>query len=217
MNRSSWINVEAAFEFLLEELEAELAHIERVGTRGLTAHEHDRARAFSELAIAATGFRREVRALRCKWQKKADWIGEVERKYGIDADWRSQDRLNRVVRTPLADYVDPILGAIHAVGGVAQTADLARAIPRLMQDVLRPADEEALDSAAGVPRWRNALAWARRDMVDDGWLAPGVPPNVWQATEAGLWRHECSVLEAGVSDEETVGRTLAPSSKGGGP
>lgn len=207
MNQKSWINMNAAFEFLLEELEAELAHMENVAGRALQTHRHDWAREFSELATVVTDFRNEVRNLQKQWQERAAWIEESEDKFGVAAEWRAASRYVQEPRTPLADYFDPLLQAIHRLGDAARTEELARALPELMQGVLTDADRQPLAALPRIPRWRNALVWALRDMVADGWLEPaaaGTPADVWRATEGGQWRRECAALDRGPWQPEPV-------------
>ena len=200
MKPNASININSAFEFLLEELETELAHMEQVAGRALQAHRHDRAREFSELATVVTDFRNEVRGLQKQWQERAAWIEDSENKLGVLAEWRTESRYAQQPRTPLAEYFDPVLQAIHRLGDSARTDELARAIPELMPGVLTDADREPLAPVPGIPRWRNALVWALRDMVADGWLEPaaaGTPAEVWRATEGGQWRRECAALDSG--------------------
>lgn len=217
MSPKSWINIEAAFEFLLEELEAELAHMDRIGVHSLKAHEYDDARDFTDQAAIVTDFRNDVRALRRKWQERAYWIEERENKLGIQAAWRQEYRLNRELRTPVAEYFDPVLAAVQLAGGAGGTDEIARQIPKLMKTLLKPADHEPLASVPTTPRWRNALLWARRDMVADGWLEPDTPSDVWQATEAGQWRRECAALERNAPPEAPAGSVPVLDSKGGSP
>ena len=217
MNATSWINVEAAFEFLLEELETELAHMERVGTRSLKVHEHAHAREFTDWAADVTAFRDEVRALRRKWQEEAGWIGEAEQKLGLAAEWRNHDRMHRELRTPASAFCEPILAAIHALGDSARTDELIREVPELMPAALQPADEEPLPCDENMPRWRNTLLWALRDMVADGWLPRDTPPDVWRATEGGQWRRECAALAHSGRPDDSASEVAAPIAQGGAP
>lgn len=62
------MNVASAVELLLEEIEAEIDFINRVGARAFEARDYDKARQALERAGTLTAFRDKVAALRKEWE-----------------------------------------------------------------------------------------------------------------------------------------------------
>jgi len=61
-------NVIAAFDMLLEEIEAEIEFVNRVGARSFEGRDYDKARQAPERAAQMTGFRDKADALRREFE-----------------------------------------------------------------------------------------------------------------------------------------------------
>ena len=68
MIEKSPTNVVAAFDMLLEEIEAEIEFVNRLGARALEGRDYDKARQALERAAQMTGFRDKADALRREWE-----------------------------------------------------------------------------------------------------------------------------------------------------
>jgi len=91
-------NVVAAFEMLLEEIEAEIDFVNRVGARAFEARDYDRAKEALERAAQVTGFRDKADALRREWE---NLFAREEEQEGTEAHAarRNLGRLRRGLRT----------------------------------------------------------------------------------------------------------------------
>ena len=64
-------NVPAAFEMLLEEIEAEIDFQERLGAKAFERHDHDTARKAADRAVQALAFKDKVASLHKEWESSA--------------------------------------------------------------------------------------------------------------------------------------------------
>lgn len=176
-------NVYAAFELLLEELEAEVEFTNSVGAKAFESRNYDRAKEALERAGALVAFRDKVAALRREWDAiAASEADDDEETKGLR---RNLGRLRRGVRTREEAYVLPILRALVEKGGSARLNAVLDRVGELLKGVLKDADLLPLASDKDMPRWRNAAQWARCAMVKDGLLKPDSPRGVWEITDAG--------------------------------
>lgn len=178
-------NVFAAFEILLEEIEAEIDLLIKDGDKALMGRDLDGAREAIERAAQATTLRDKVVALRKEWEtltvahkgKKAEEIIHTER--------RNMGRLQRGLRTPETAYYQPILKALNESGGSARMNDVLVKVEQSMRGILKQVDYEPLASDPEMLRWRNTAQWARNSMVKEGLLKPDSPKGIWEITDAG--------------------------------
>ncbi|MDA0237719.1 MAG: hypothetical protein O3B03_04320, partial [Proteobacteria bacterium] len=112
-------SVVAAFEMLLEEIEAEIEFVNRVGARSFEARDYDRAKEALERAAQVSSFRDKTDSLRREWESLFASEDDDE---GTEAhaDRRNLGRLRRGLRTREEAYFRPILEALQALGGSAQ-------------------------------------------------------------------------------------------------
>jgi restriction system protein len=93
--------------------------------------------------------------------------------------------------TPQQAYVLPILQVLEEMGGSGNVAEVVDRVGEILSDTLTELDLGQLASRKQV-RWRNAAAWARNKMKEEGLLADHSPFGVWEITEQGrayLRRH----------------------------
>ncbi len=179
-------NVSSAFEIMLEEIEAEIDLLTRIGARAFENRELgkvDEARAQAEKVMA---FRDAIAALRKEWDaiSGAPAVEDEE----AQAERRNLGRLRKGLRTPEAAYYLPILKALVELGGSAKMQAVLDKVYQAMKPVLKDVDHEPLASDPDMPRWRNSAQWARNTMRQEGLLKDDSPHGIWEITEAGRAR-----------------------------
>lgn len=165
---------------LLEEIEAEINFVNRIGSKAFEADDYERAREVLEQAAQVTAFRDKVDTLRQEWTSLANQ--RVEDK---DSERRNPGHLRRGLRTPLSAYYQPILQALDEFGGSAPMSKVLERVRQIMQGVLRDVDFEPLSSHPDILRWNNGAQWARYSMVKEGLLKSDSPRGVWEISTAG--------------------------------
>src|SRR5260370_23694846 len=88
-------NVFAAFEILMEEIEAEVDLINKVGTRAMERRDYDEAREAIERAAQVTAFRDKIASLRKEWKTLAKAQGDKAEEEMIPFKRRNLGRLQR--------------------------------------------------------------------------------------------------------------------------
>jgi hypothetical protein len=177
-------NVDAAFEILLEEIEAEIDLINRVGARAFQVRDYDKAKEALERAAQVTSFRDKADALRREWGNLFACDGEEE-DAEAHAERRNLGRLRRGLRTRQEAYYRPILEALESLGGSAPVTEVLDHVLQSMKGVLKDVDYEPLASLPDVPRWKNTAQWARNAMVKEGLLRSDSPRGVQHLHAAG--------------------------------
>jgi len=177
-------NVSAAFEMLLEEVEAEIDFVNSVGARAFQGRDYDRAKEALERSGALTAFRDKVASLRKEWDQMAA-AAEREEDEETRVERRNLGKLRKGLRTPAEAYYEPILRALRDMGGSGQVADVLDRVGRIMKSVLKDVDYQPLASNPDNLRWRNAAQWARASMVTDGLLKDDSPRGTWEIADKG--------------------------------
>jgi len=93
-------NVSAAFEILLEEIEAEVDFVNRIGARAFEGREHEKAREALERVAALTAFRDKVAALRKEWDAMAAAADRAEDEETRSAIWAAYPRASARPKRP---------------------------------------------------------------------------------------------------------------------
>jgi len=178
-------NVQAAFEMLLEEIEAEIDFVTGVGAKAFEKRDFDRAKEALEHAGKLTGFRDKAVALKKEWDGFT--VIEVDEEDRKTAQKQRQNfgRLKRGIRTRTEAYYVPILQVLSQMGGSGKVADVLDRVGKKMKGVLKKADYEPLASSPDNLRWRNAAQWARNSMVNEGLLKKDSPRGVWEISDMG--------------------------------
>src|SRR5688500_13686230 len=120
MARKIPLDVDAAFELLLEEIEAVANAFVRRSTAALEAREFDGARMMIDRVEVLTRCRQKVDAVRHEWEQ-LDLLpdDDVEPVPTESAPRSVTGRLARGMRTREAAYYQPILQALSEMGGTA--------------------------------------------------------------------------------------------------
>jgi len=175
-------NVEAAFEILLEEIEAEIHFVDGVGAKGFEARDYERAKEALEQAATLTAFREKVTTLIREWKG----LEARQAQYGAAKGTRRDlGRLGRGLRTPEEAYTGPILSTLSEMGGRGEAADVLPLVEKKMKGILKKVDYQPVASDQDTPRWRNGARWARNSMVNDGLLKADSPRGIWEISDAG--------------------------------
>ena len=174
--------VEAAFEILLEEIEAEIDFVNGVGAKGFEARDYERAKEALEQAGTLTAFREKVAALIHEWGGLAAKQAQYE---PPKVTRRDLGRLGRGLRTREEAYFGPILTTLVEMGGRAKMGDVLPLVETRMKGTLKKVDYQPLASDKDMPRWRNTAQWARNTMVKDGLLKADSPRGIWEISTVG--------------------------------
>ncbi|MGI6460145.1 MAG: winged helix-turn-helix domain-containing protein [Candidatus Hydrogenedentales bacterium] len=177
-------SVVAAFEMLLEEIEAEIDFVNRMGAKAFEDRDYDKAKEALERAAQVSGFRDKADDLRQEWEtlfsSDADEVGTE-----AHSERRNLGRLRRGLRTREEAYYQPILNAILQLGGSAQMSDVLEQVHAAMKNTLQDVDFDPLASDPDMPRWRNAAQWARNSMVKKGLMKSNSRRGIWEISDKG--------------------------------
>lgn len=174
----------AAFEILLEEIEAEIEFVNRLGARAFESGDYGKAKEALERVAEVTAFRDRTDALRREWERL--FIREKdEEDTETHAERRNLGRLRRGLRTREEAYYRPILETLQELGGSAPMPQVLNRVLQKMKPVLRDVDYEPLASYPDKPRWSNSAQWARNSLVKEGLLRSDSPRGVWEISEKG--------------------------------
>ena len=178
-------NVIAAFEMLLEEIEAEVDFINSVGAKSFEKSDYDRAKEALEHAGKLTAFRDKAVGLKKEWEAFTVIEIDEEDQQAAQAQRQNLGRLQRGVRTREESYYRPILEVLTEMGGSGKVAEVLDRIGEKMEGVLKECDYEPLASEPKNLRWRNAAQWARNSMVNEGLLKNDSPRGIWEVSDKG--------------------------------
>jgi hypothetical protein len=179
-------DVDAAFELLLEEIEAVANAFIRRSTAALEAREFSDARAMVDRVEVLTKYRQEIDAVRHEWEQLDSLPDDEVEAAPVEAPQRTiTGRLARGMRTREASYYRPILQALSELGGRAPVGRALERVGELMKPTLKDVDYHNLASDPGEPRWRNAAKWARNTLVEQGHLKSGSPHGIWEISDEG--------------------------------
>jgi Mrr N-terminal domain len=129
--------------------------------------DYSAAQGLASVGMEIQGFRRELKALRQKWNGIG---GAREQKGGKNS------------ATPLWGYYQPILRALITLGGEARRQDIEPEVEKVMKDKFQPGDTNGV--SRGRLRWQVMIRRAHRHMVKEGWLEKHAG-KVWKITAAG--------------------------------
>lgn len=122
MIENNTTSVAAAFEMLIEEIEADIDFVNQQGSKAFEARDYDGARDALEKAAQITAYREKLDAVRREWTQI---IGTEESQ---DEETRSNrrdlGRVRRGLRTPENEYIRPILQTLTDFGGSAPLGDV---------------------------------------------------------------------------------------------
>jgi len=183
-------NVVAAFEILLEEIEAEIDFVNKLGAKGFERRDYDRVKEAFDHAGKLTSFRDKIVVLRKEWESLT-MISADEDEETVKAQRQNLGRLQRGMRTREDAYFGPILQALVENGGSCKMNLILDRVGELMKPILKSVDYEPLVSDPDALRWRNAAQWARYSMINEGLLKNDSPRGTWEVSDKGrAWLKE---------------------------
>lgn len=86
-------------------------------------------------------------------------------------------------RTPERVFYPMILATLVQRGGNSTTQEVIAHVGKAMRGRLTSDDVKRLKS--GYVRWQNTVCWARKHLVDYGYLSSHSPHGIWSITPAG--------------------------------
>lgn len=175
MTERSPANVLAAYEMLLEELEAEIEWVNQAGGRAFAAGQHDRAQELLERVQKLTTVHSNLVSLR---RTLHPLVGESEPAGG-------GQHLPHGLKTPEDAYRVPILRTLVAMGGQGETSAVLDRVYELMKDQLNEYDLSPVPSTPNMPRWRSTAQWCRNTMREEGLIKADSRHGVWEISDAG--------------------------------
>jgi len=179
-------NVSAAFEMLLEEVEAEIEFFNEVGKAAIEKRDYERVSEAITHATNITSFREKIATLESEWEElSAAFKVEPEEEEQVGSERRNLGRLRRGIRTPDKAFREPILAALVELGGSGSVGDVLDLVERRMKKVLKKVDFQPLASDPNNLRWRNAAQWCRNNLVKASLMKSDSPRGVWEITEEG--------------------------------
>jgi len=174
--------VHAAFEILLEEIEAVADALNESGAEAFRAGDYEKARQAIEEATRLAEFREKVKALQREWASfHAKGVKPGKRK----AKPRAKGRLPRGLRTPEDAFRRPILEALVELGGSAPIGDVLKRVEAKMKNVLNEFDWQPLPSSPDSIRWKNTAQWCRNTLVREGLMKSDSPYGIWEISDTG--------------------------------
>ncbi len=184
MSQNDPTNVSAAFEMLLEEIEAEIDFQDQLGARAFGKHDYDAAHKAADYAAQIGAFRERVATFREEWVALV--LSHQDRKEEELPGTQRSDlgRLPKGVATPQSAYRQPILQVLIEMGGSGRMNDVLKKVEQVMRGRLRPVDYEPHRSD-GVLRWSKSAQWARNRMAREGLLKSDSQRGIWEISEAG--------------------------------
>ena len=177
-------NVVAAFEMLLEEIEAEIDFVNQIGAKGFEKSDYERVKEAYEHAGKITSFRDKVVSLRKEWESMTiiNVDGDEE---AANTQRQNLGRLQRGMRTREETYYKPILQALEENGGSRKMNIVLDRVGQIMKGILKDVDYEPLASDPNSLRWRNTAQWARYSMIQEGFLKSDSPRGIWEISDKG--------------------------------
>lgn len=87
------------------------------------------------------------------------------------------------LKLPQKEFREPILIALHRLGGSGTKQEVTEAVLPQVKSRLRSADYAMMDT--GERRWENAVAWERSDLKKEGYLRSDSRRGDWELSEQG--------------------------------
>lgn len=184
------MNVQGAFELLVEALEEEVNGINHAGGAAFERGDYPVVDSMRTRVDAITTLREKVLALRSEWESILPTPDEVAitKEDGEPVNRRDLGRLPKGVRTPNREFELPILQVLVSLGGKGRMADVLDKLGEVMRAALNESDYQPLPSDPDSVRWRNTAQWTRYTLVQQGDMKPDSPRGVWEITAQGQKR-----------------------------
>lgn len=178
-----------AFDMLLEELERIIPELNAQGKQLLDEKKYLQAHELINKAQSVVAFQAKVKALQDEWLRM-----EVPQTKLSQAPKPSKPKekivranlgkLREGLRTKNEDFHIPILKALVDRGGSAKFVEVITALKHDMAGILNAYDWEKLPDGKTI-RWQNNVGWAKKPLLDKGYLSASAPKGTWEITASG--------------------------------
>jgi restriction system protein len=139
-------------------------------------------------------------------QKMTSYLGEIERveadvaallpgespevrsvgdQSGASNNKQHSGRLAKGLRTPDSVYIPLLLAALAEMGGRGTIQQVTDRVGERMRDDLNEYDLQTLPSDPDTLRWRNAVAWVRQTLIEQGLMRKDSPRGIWELSDEG--------------------------------
>lgn len=172
--------VNIAFEILLEEIEEVFNFLSEDLKSSSEARDYEKAKQLSEYGEKLKSFREKVKCLQDEWQNLFD-----KNIYEPGGKRKFSGKLKKGLRTPVSEFIVPILEAIDSLGGKGKLKQILELIYQKMKDKLNKHDLEPLQSNPKMKRWKNTVQWTRYTLVKEGLISHDSPQGIWEITAKG--------------------------------
>ncbi|CAN1525778.1 Restriction system protein Mrr-like N-terminal domain containing protein [Fimbriimonadaceae bacterium] len=178
-------NIPAAFDLLLEEIEAEIDSFNAQISAMSSAKMYAEVKHLADQAELATTLREEVVLIRERWHGAFATPPAEGPETSEPNAKASLGKLKKGLRTPERAYWKPILTVLVAFGGSARLGAVLDEVYECMKLRLNEYDLQPLPSDSDAPRWRNAAQWARNTLVKQGLMRSDSPHGIWEISDQG--------------------------------
>lgn len=185
--------ISAAFEMLLEEIEANINTLNATGAQAFEKGRHEDIARILAKATKRTELRTQVFKLAQEWrQDVADNSPAIREARPLPRPERRRlGRIRKGARTPEKTFYLPILEELVALGGSAKMARVIDGVGKRVEGILKPVDLQSVPSDSTIIRWRNTVQWARSYLKDRGLLKGDSPHGIWEISAEGrAWLSE---------------------------
>lgn len=184
MSQNDPTNVSAAFEMLLEEIQAEVDFQDQLGMKAFGKHDYDAAHKAADYAAQIASLRDKVATLRKEWESLV--LSHYGRKEEAlpDTQRRELGRLPKGLATPQSAYRHPILQVLVEMGGSGSVNDVLTRVEQVMRGKLKRVDYEPHRSD-GILRWSKSAQWACNQKAREGLLKSDSQRGVWEISDHG--------------------------------
>lgn len=182
-----------AFDILTSEVQAACDDGYEAVKRAVDARDGNLVRATLDRTERIEAFAQRVADLLSEWTTMVDELDRhEEREESTDESGsvqrRNLGRLRKGLRTRDDAFYLPILRSLIGRGGSASVSEVTEDVGREMRGLLNEYDLQPLKSEPQTLRWRNAVQWARHDLVKKGLLKTPNTHGVWEISERGrIW------------------------------
>ena len=186
------INTEVipAFDMLLDQLEAIIPELNKKGAQLMQELNYAQAKEVIAKAEAVMAFEEKVKALRDEWLRLdvPSMKSPLVRKPRTRNNKHSRNKTSQLkggLRTKNEDFHLPILRVLIRTGGRASLATLLTELKKDLAGQLNEYDWETLPSSGKTIRWKNNVGWAKKILIEAGYLSGDSRKGIWEITEAG--------------------------------
>ncbi len=176
--------IETLFNYLIKGLNDYLDSIHLLCKEELEKYNYDKADILLQKIKEVKEFIEKIQKLSQDWDKIKNNIAFKN----FIKDSTNNDIKNKrkkIDRTPESEFYIPILLTLKELGGKAKVNKIIPKVYEKIKGKLKEDDFKNIESK-DEPRWENTSKWARKKLVDMGFLSSESDYGSWEITELGL-------------------------------